>query len=1119
MNKFKLYNNIGAWLAFVIATIVFFMTLEPTASWWDCGEYIATAYKLQVGHPPGAPLFQLLGRFFSLFAFGNEAIVAMMVNAMSALSSSFTILFLFWTISMLAEKVMVKDGEMNSGKMYAILGSAFVGAMAFTFTDSFWFSAVEGEVYAMSSLFTAIVFWAILKWERVADKRHGYRWLLLIAYLIGLSIGVHLLNLLAIPAIAFVYYFKKYKITWKGAIVTALISFLILAVIMYIIVPWAVKLSSLFELFFVNSLGLPFNSGTIVYFVLLIGLIVWGLVYTARKRKVIANTVILAIVFILIGYSSFFMLIIRSNADTPIDENNPEDAIALLSYLNREQYGDWPVVYGQYYSAPIVDYEDGIPIYVKDKEKGKYVITDSRKRSIPVYDGMLFPRMWSNQKQGHKEMYKKYGKVKGKRVTVQRADGQTVSVTKPTFIENLRFFFNYQVGHMYFRYFMWNFAGRQNDIESQGEMEHGNWMTGIKFIDEWRLGNLDELPDHKDNPANNKFYLLPLILGLIGLFYQLGKSKKDTFIVFLLFLMTGLAIIIYLNQYPYQPRERDYAYAGSFYAFAIWIGLGVLGIYDFLQKQVRGKKLMAIAVTLVCLILVPGIMAKEGWDDHDRSGKYAARDFAFNYLEACDPEAVLFTNGDNDTFPLWYAQEVEGKRTDIRVVNYMLSSGAWYVHQLGRKIYESERLPLTLTPKQYNKGVNMYIPIIEQDYVKERFLNAFYKTNIDKFEDPYKGYIDKLISIMNDSDFPEKKESDYNQIISRAKQNKLAVETFNSLVNYFSAGKQIKEYNISKEGINKLKNDINDFKKELINSPLDLDFIIDFVASEDPQTKVPIRDNEQINFIPAKKVRLFVDSAACVDNGIVPVEMADKIVPYIEWNIRQNALYKNDLMLLDFVSSSDWTRSIYFANPSSVNGVFDVDEYCHMDGIVYKFMPVKAKHYVEQLGGVDTDESYDILVNKAQWGNLNDPDVSVDRESARNTAIIRQNYMRLSQALLDEGKKDSAVTVQDKYLHFFPLEKFPVDFYMMPYIEIYYQAGEDEKANMLVEELVDYCMDNIAYIGSLSSERARKFEEEKNRSLYYLRMLTDMTKQHKQKDLSNRIDSLFQQQMEFYEYE
>ena len=718
MENFKKFNQLTGWIVFAIATMVYFLTLEPTASWWDCGEYIATAYKLQVGHPPGAPLFQLLGRFFSLFAFGNLENVALMINIMSALSSSFTILFLFWTITMLAKKIMVstKNSIPTMGEGWAILGAGIVGSLAYTFSDSFWFSAVEGEVYAMSSLFTAVVFWAILKWEEVADQRTGYRWLILIAYIMGLSIGVHLLNLLAIPAIVYVYYYKRYTYSHKGFIIAGLSSLAILVVIMYLIIPGIVELAGKFELFFVNSIGMPFNSGTIIYFLIIIGLIVWGLYYTAKKGKTVLNTVILAVVFILIGYSSFFMIVIRANANTPINENDPKDAVSLLAYLNREQYGTWPIFYGQYYNAPIVDHADGNPVYMQDEKKGKYVIKDDRKGTIPVYDEKfmtIFPRMWSSTKPQHITLYEHFGDVKGRPISVSDGKGGKEVLYRPTFGENLKFFFRYQFNFMYMRYFMWNFAGRQNNIESQGEINHGNWISGINFIDSMRLGDQSNLPSSMANPARTKFYFLPLILGLIGFFFQLSKSKKDTWVVALIFIMTGLAIIVYLNQTPLHPRERDYAYAGSFYAFAIWIGLGVLGLYSALQKKMGNKVMAAGIVGVACLVLVPGIMAEQGWASHDRSGKYSAADFAKMYLDSCEPNSILFTNGDNDTFPLWYVQEVENYRTDVRVVNYMLSSGDWYVSQMGRKVYDSERLPLTISQDFYKKKGG-YVPVFER---------------------------------------------------------------------------------------------------------------------------------------------------------------------------------------------------------------------------------------------------------------------------------------------------------------------------------------------------------------------------------------------------------------------
>ena len=720
MNLYKKINNITGWILFAIAATVYIITSEPTASYWDCGEYISTAFKLQVGHPPGAPLFQMIGRFFSLFAFGNTALVARMVNTMSALSSGFTILFLFWSITRLAKKIVTTNDEIPTAKIYAIIGSGIVGALAYTFSDSFWFSAVEGEVYAMSSFFTAFVFWAILKWEDVYDSPEGLRWIILIAFMIGLSVGVHLLNLLALPSIVLVYYFKKYKPTIKGGILAFIISIVILALIMFVLIPGLVSMAGTFERFFINTFGLPFNTGSLIYFITVIGLLVWGIRYSHRKNKVLLNTALLSLVFVIIGYSSFMMLIIRSNANTPINENNPTNAVGLLSYLNREQYGDWPLVNGPYYSAPVTGHADGNPLYVRDDKQGKYVIIDERKGREPIFDSRFttfFPRMWSNSDQTHIKEYQRWADIKGTPIQVTGQDGTAQTVVKPTFGENLNFFWRYQVLHMYWRYFMWNFAGKQNDNQGLGNNIDGNWISGISFIDSMRLGPQDKYPENKINKGTNKFYFLPFILGFIGLFFHFKRRYQDGIIVLLLFIMTGIAIVVYLNQYSPQPRERDYAFAASFYAFAIWIGLGVLMVIEWLQK-VLNPKTSALLATGLCTLLVPCVMAKDGWDDHDRSGRYAALASAINFLESCDKNAILFTVGDNDTFPLWYAQEVQGIRRDVRVCCLSLLSGDWYINQMRKQVYESAPLPITLRPEQYRATNREVTYLAEQPNIK-----------------------------------------------------------------------------------------------------------------------------------------------------------------------------------------------------------------------------------------------------------------------------------------------------------------------------------------------------------------------------------------------------------------
>lgn len=712
--SFRLINRVAGWVTFVIASITYLLTVEPTSSLWDCGEFITTSVGLQVGHPPGAPLFMILSRLFAIFSPTPEK-QALMINCMSALASGFTILFLFWSITHLARKLVVNKGEeMTMGQVYAIMGASLVGSLAYTFSDTFWFSAVEGEVYALSSLFTAAVFWAILKWENVADEPYANRWLILIAYLIGLSIGVHLLNLLAIPAIVFVYYFKKYTQTTRGIIKTGLLSLVILGVVNFGVIPDVIKIAGWFELLFVNGMGAPFNTGVIIYVILIIAALIWGIRFTLKRSMPIWNTILTCFMVILIGYSSYSMIVIRSISNPPIDENSPDNVFALLSYIERDQYGNNPLFYGQYYMAPVIAYEEGAPIYYQNPKTNKY--EDVGPKQEPKFDSRFcgfFPRMYSTRPY-HPQLYERWG---------GRLNGQSYmvngkSVQKPSFGNNMKFFFNYQLGYMYWRYFMWNFSGRQNDIGGIGNIMNGNWITGIRPLDELRLGNQKELPDSvKAEKANNKYYMLPFLLGLIGMFYQYRKGrsgKQDFWVVMLLFIMTGIAIIVFLNQPPMEPRERDYAYAGSFYAFAIWIGLGVLALWELLNKRLASKP-AALLVTGVLLLVVPVNMAAQNWDDHNRSGRYATTAHARNYLNSCAPNAILFTYGDNDTFPLWYVQEVEGVRRDIRIVNLSLLSGDWYIDQMKRKAYESPGVPITFTKDQYHAGIR------EQLFIQEEF--------------------------------------------------------------------------------------------------------------------------------------------------------------------------------------------------------------------------------------------------------------------------------------------------------------------------------------------------------------------------------------------------------------
>jgi len=1018
MQQYKRLNNILGWMVFIIASSVYIITSEPTMSYWDCGEYITTSYKLEVGHAPGAPLFQMIGRFFSLFALGDKTMVARMVNTMSALSSGFTILFLFWSITMLARKMILRNEEMSRYKMKLIFAAALIGSLAYTFTDSFWFSAVEGEVYAMSSFFTAIVFWAMLKWEEHADEKHNYRWLILIAYLVGLSIGVHLLNLLTIPAMTMIWYFKKYKNpSWKGILIAIVVSILILGTVMSVIIPGVLKLAALFERFSVNLLGLPFNIGTIIFFIILISAIVFGLRYSSGKLKPALNTVILAFSFMLIGYSSFFMLIIRSNADTPIDENNPENAMYLLSYLNREQYGDWPLLSGPYYNAPVIGHENGNPVYTKSTKTGKYEVTDKRENVEPIYDPQfttIFPRMWSNREARHASDYVKFGHVKGVPVQVRNGD-KTETRMKPTFGENLTFMWNYQVIHMYYRYFMWNFAGKQNDWQGDGNKIDGNWKSGIRFLDQWRLGTQD-IPESRRNKGNNSFYFLPLIFGFLGMYFTFRKDYKVAVIIGLLFLMTGLAILMYLNQYSPQPRERDYAYAGSFYAFAFWIGLGVIFLAEKLGKWLKAN--LALVISFVLGLITVGVMAQQGWNDHDRSGRYTALALAENYLNSCAPNAILFTNGDNDTFPLWYAQEVEGIRTDIRVVNLSLLNSDWYIDGLKRKAYDSDPVPFSMTWDKYHQGSHDVTYLVEDPSFKDKYID-----------------IRQLFQIINTDD------------------------------------------------------------KQLKMSPGD--------------------GNVSIDFFPTKKFVLPSDTLELLRSGAVPKKFAGKIDNLI-WMVQREALEKSSLMVLDLLATNEWKRPVYFVATTGPETYLGLDHYLHLEGLAYRLLPVQAPAAGQDIGDVNTDVMYDNIMNKFRNGGMNNPGVYLDENNTRMVMNIRSVYARLAQALIAEGKKDSARKVIDRCLTDMPDNTIPYDYFVVGLAEGLFKLGDTEKAKGIAEKLVNSSVEKLAYYFSFPDEDLKDMDMPMREALYTLQKIAVSAKDAGQVKLAAAAEQGMNKYYELY---
>ena len=1003
MKPFRKYNLIFGWLSFAIALTVYMLTLEPTVSLWDCGEFIASSYKLQVGHPPGAPLYMLLGRMFSLFA-GDTTRVAFMYNMLSAASSAFTILFLYWTITHLLKKIYIKKEEDHTfTNLAVVMGSAFVGAMAYTFSDTFWFSAVEAEVYATSSLFTAVVFWAILKWENIAHQKYANRWLILIAYLIGLSIGVHLLNLLAIPAIVLVYYFKKFTVTRKGIIYALLAAMAILGSIMYIIIPGLVKVASWFELLFTNQFGLHYNTGLVIYVALLLSALIYGIYRTQYvKKNVVLNTILVSITVIIIGYSSYATIVIRSLAEPPLNENRPDNVFALLSYINREQYGDRPLLTGAQYNAEVSSVEYKKKVYSLDKEHNRYEVIN-KKPELEYKEGkVLLPRMYSRDSR-HKQAYREFGSID--------------DPNDPTYLDNLEFLFRYQLGHMYMRYFMWNFAGRQNDVQGHGNLLNGNWISGIKFLDEMRLGNQDQLTtEMKNHPARNTYYFLPLILGIIGLIFHYKKDLKDFWVVMMLFVLTGIAIVIYLNQTPYQPRERDYAYAGSFYAFSIWLGFGVAGIFNYARKYMSGK-MAAVLSILVSLLGAPALMASQNWDDHDRSGRYTARDIARNYLESCDEDAIIYTVGDNDTFPLWYVQHVEGVRTDVRVVNMMLFNTEWYIDQKKYKAYESDPLPISMPNSKYRDGTNNSI------YVREN--------------------------------------------------NRWAT----------------------------------------------VDYVINFVESNDPRKKMQLRNGDRVDYIPTPNLVLQVDSASVMENNIIRPDQADRMLDQVRFRLQPNEqILKGNLAQLDIFATNDWKRPIYFT-AGGFDGSLNLEDYYQLEGLAYKIVPIRTpRESILVMGDVNTEKMYHNLMHKFSWGRMNAEDVQLDYYTKRTLSVIRfrNTYTRLALKLLEEGDRGRAVEVLDRCMELAPHEVLPYDRYVAGItfpdgeggqthhegiIEAYYMCGETDKANALLREYYGILSEEISFFNSLKQKRRSNVEQDWYEVMAQIEELRMLLEKYGQKDL------------------
>ena len=1099
MKRFKLVDNILGWLAFFIAAFVYCSTIEPTASFWDCPEFITTGYKLEIGHPPGAPFFMLTANLFSQFA-SDPTQVAMMVNTMSALLSATCILFLFWTITHLTRKLILKDwSALTTAKLIAIEASGMVGALIYTFSDTFWFSAVEGEVYAYSSAFTAVVFWLILKWEDHADEPHSDRWLVLIMYMTGLSIGVHLLNLLCVSAIVLVFYYRKFpNANLKGSLIALALSFVLIAVILYGVVPGIITVGGWFELFFVNTLGCPFNTGVIIYIALLVATVIWAIYesYTQKSfkrtnisfllsvamlgvpfygygwsaffigivvlailwfvinRKVvngkikkplvsarIKNTTLLCMLMLMIGYSSYAVIVIRSSANPPMDQNSPEDIFTLGSYLSRDQYGDNPLLYGQAYTSQVkLDIEDGMckprieygaPIYQRKEkatpdEKDSYFVV-SRDRDYVYEQNMLFPRMWSSS---HAQAYESWmGGVDGKQVPYDRC-GEPMTVKVPTMMENLRFFLSYQCNFMYWRYFMWNFAGRQNDVQGNGELEHGNWLTGISWFDNLRLGDQSKLPDDlKNNKGHNVFYCLPLLLGLIGLFWQAYRGQRGIrqfWVVFFLFFMTGLAIVLYLNQTPMQPRERDYAYAGSFYAFAIWCGIGVAAIIDLLKKYAKLNGTAVAAVVSILCLLVPVQMASQTWDDHDRSGRYVCRDFGQNYLMSLQDKGnpIIFTNGDNDTFPLWYNQEVEGVRTDARVCNLSYLQTDWYIDQMCRDAYNSPAVPITWPRLDYCSGTNEYVEVVPE--LKSQILE-FYKTN------------------------PEEAKAQFGD-------NPFEVK-------------------------NVMKN---------------------WVRSKD----------EDLHVIPTDTLYITIDKEAVKKSGMMMAtdSIPDKMVISLKG---KNALYKGDLMMLEMLAQCNWTRPVYVAITVGSENYMNLGDNFVQEGLANRITPFTTN--TAGASNFDTERVYTNMMTRFKYGGIDKKGIYLDETVMRMCYTHRRLFAQLALHLVAESKFDKAKKVLAYADKMIPAYNVPMNYLSggLDIAKAYALVGNKAKAAEYTKAVFNNAHQYMVWYNSLTGSRFTQAQQDCMMHIYVMNMCVENAVLF-DKTLAGKLEAQFSKDLEVY---
>jgi len=1167
MNYTK-WNTLLGWLVFLMASTVYLMTIESTASLWDCGEYITAAYKLEVGHPPGAPLFMVLGRLFSFFAAPES--VAVWINALSAISSSLTILFMFWSLTLLIKKIILsQQKELTCGNQIAIFASAAIGSLAYTFSDSFWFSAVEGEVYAMASLFTAVIFWAILKWDEemgmlttgdLSDDFRPNRWILLIFFMLGLAIGVHLLGILVVPAIGYMIYFRvKEEVNLKGIVLTGVISIFVLGFIQEGIIPGSIAMASNFEVAFVNSLGLPFFSGTVFFFILLIFACVFLVRWARKKGNTLVYNSMMGLVFLLIGYSSFAVIVIRSNANTPLDENDPENLVTLHSYLKREQYGSAPIFFGNYWNSfrngeemtengarilsndawkdlsayylrrfVITEGDVEVKAFTKEADAQKWVAEHDgaysieekyyesnasiRHGAVATYaQSTIFPRMYSGDSPVHKQGYAKwsgYDENDGTNTEIGR-DGKRL----PSFGENLTYFMRYQVNWMYLRYFMWNFSGRQNDIQGHGDNLHGNWISGISFLDEARLGSQEFQPHYTtENPAHNKFFLLPLILALIGLVFHYRKAPKDAFVLTLAFVFTGLAIVVYLNQKPMEPRERDYAYAGSFYFFAMWIGVGVYAIYNFVQSKIKSQVNSAVLASALG-IAVPVIMGVQGWDDHDRSGKTSARDLATNYLQSCGKNSIIFTNGDNDTFPLWYLQEVEGKRTDVRVCNLSLMGTDWYTNQMKMKSYDSDPLPIKFREDQIlmyagNTDQVYFMPLLQlfsmnaSEEMINKVLNMRLKNNPTEAVTAARYFDQEVQKIFANVSITNPEFEATRSAISSTDTTNLIQATIQKYLGVF------KLFEGARSGSVEFKNGSAEQLQELLEQYEKIWSAVDFkdaMAFVRDDNNMLTDEGKKYSFFPSNRFTLKVNKENALKAGTITQKEMASCSDEINFEFsteRDPALTRDEVMMMDIVANNDWKRGIFFSSSrgSSFSVALLSGGHVKQVGMAYELSPVKEEPMFYNVAKMVKN-----MMSVYEYGDMANPDVLTDYYARRHTVQYRSNFLLLAEQLLNRKQTAKAISVLDYSLKLMPLERV-LDFgevnscdpfmslkfneqhgdynyqgqtlrakcsgSLHEYVQLYYLAGQKSKAEALGTKLLANYKSIIAYFEHSDAEFA-----------------------------------------------